>query len=200
MTSKNKTIHRRTEVNPIESKHLKDNYYQKESDIDGLFQLLDDEKLTNEDVLKNLFVFVVSSNAYKPHSHIWVNEQIKIERTFVQEKQTKRSIFKNGVNYPKPYYSMKLVGWDINSKVRSSIWSDRPFSQNMLEIILKLDKSSIPFRTDKNEAIRESNDINFLIGELAKTLKKTINLQLSVWSIYDVLKYADLSDDDDTTL
>lgn len=165
------------------SKYLTEDYNQEPNDNESLAEVIQDRHFSDETILKNIYVFVVSSNAYSQGSYIWVNTPIGIHNITIQPDKYKLD------QSERPTFRVNLVGWEINDTEPISVWSDRTYDDNVEVILKELPQSKIPYRTDKNTAIVEANDINFLIGEVQRSTRIPINLVIQVWSIYEVFQH-----------
>lgn len=165
------------------SKYLTEKFKQELNNKDELTTFLKTSQLSKEDKLKHIYVFVVSSQAYEPGSYIWVKDRITIQHIDPKDKNFKIE------KTDGPVFHVNLIGWEISDRHAISIWNDRTYEQNIQAIITDLPKATIPYRLDKNETIREANDLNFLLGEVKRSTNININLQIEVWSIYDVFQH-----------
>lgn len=165
------------------SKYLTEKFNQKPNDKDALITFLNTTDLIKTDILKNIYVFVISSNAYEQGSYIWINKPIVIEHIDPDDPTVKIE------KTDGPVFHVNLVGWEISNRHPLTIWNDRTYEQNVETIIDNLPDATLPYRLDKNETIREANDLNFLLGEVRRSTKININLNIEVWSIYDVFEH-----------
>lgn len=160
------------------SDYLPETYKQKENNAKELKVLFDKGDLSNIEKLKNVFIFIVSSNNLEDNQYIWLSQPIefnKIEkREWIFWRKSKG-------------YSLKSTGWKIGRNTKEDTWSKQTFEQNVEEIIKNLEQSITPYRLDKNEAIMEANEINYYIQEIGNRSVKDPNIKLEVWSIHELL-------------
>lgn len=167
----------------MSSKYLDEAYIQKPSNIDEWIKHLNQTNWTHADILNGIHIFVVSSSGYDRGSYIWVNKPITIQKVDPSDNQFELD------PSDEPEFHISLVGWEISDSRAISIWSDTTYQDNVQVILETLHRTNIPFRLDKNEAIREANDINFLIHEVGRSTNNPKNLTLTTWTLYEILQH-----------
>ena len=165
-------------INTLE-KHLP--FVQKETDKNKIHSIIHNESLTKFDKIKQLFVFVTPHIKDGKELMMMITEPVSIKR---YERETgilwNRSLKKG--------YAVNSYGFIFENNRAKPDSNNEVLDSNIDIILNKLTDTKTPFRTDRNKAIIEANDINYLIKQASKDINST-NIHFEIWSVYDVLTY-----------